>query len=247
MILEWWSEIDLTISVWTSLGHPLGEVADEVEEELVLRDAEDLVHHLHKEAEALTHKKVSENGRLWKWQKMGGFENGRLSNLARHQVELINKGFAEVLRSRWGLHQDRLDITFTTTKFFLPRHHKLKKWNKLASIFENIGLSCLFVCLCCQEQNFSCNTYNWNTEIPPQCRPGNKLCARFPSFCAGFPQLPPARGIPCESDISWNSNICISWSVNSSKFKCLSFSIGLTIMKTVIFNCFGIYHYSIVY
>ena len=145
MILEWWSEIDLTISVWTSLGHPLGEVADEVEEELVLRDAEDLVHHLHKEAEALTHKKVSENGRLWKWQKMGGFENGRLSNLARHQVELINKGFAEVLRSRWGLHQDRLDITFTTTKLFLPRHHKLKKWNKLASIFENIGLSCLFV------------------------------------------------------------------------------------------------------
>ena len=42
-----------TVSVWSSLGDPFGEVADEVKEELVLRNAEDLVHHLHKEAEAL--------------------------------------------------------------------------------------------------------------------------------------------------------------------------------------------------
>ena len=43
----------ITVSVGPGLGDPLWEVADEVEEELVLRDAEDLVSHLHKQAEAL--------------------------------------------------------------------------------------------------------------------------------------------------------------------------------------------------
>ena len=54
--------IYLTISVRTSLGDPFGEVADEVKEELVLWDAEDLVHHLHKEAEALKDKKFEKMG-----------------------------------------------------------------------------------------------------------------------------------------------------------------------------------------
>ena len=45
--------LDLTVSVGPGLGDPLWEVADEVEEELVLGDAEDLVSHLHKKAEAL--------------------------------------------------------------------------------------------------------------------------------------------------------------------------------------------------
>ena len=50
-------KIHFTISVWSSLGDPLREVADEIEEELILGDAEDLVRHLHKQAEALTYKK----------------------------------------------------------------------------------------------------------------------------------------------------------------------------------------------
>ena len=50
-------KIHFTISVWSSLGDPLREVADEIEEELILGDAEDLVRHLHKQAEALTNKK----------------------------------------------------------------------------------------------------------------------------------------------------------------------------------------------
>ena len=78
--------LDLTISVWTSLGHPLGEVADEVEEELVLRDAEDLVHHLHKEAEALTHKK---------FEKMEALKPGQTQGLAAQQ------GFCRDLELSW--------------------------------------------------------------------------------------------------------------------------------------------------
>ena len=57
----------MTVSVWTSLGDPFGEVADEVKEELVLWDAEDLVRHLHKQAEALQHPTVQ-------LQRMGDFE-----------------------------------------------------------------------------------------------------------------------------------------------------------------------------
>ena len=34
-----------------------------------------------------------------------------------------------------------------------------------------------------------------NESSPPLCRPGNKLCAKFPWFCAEFLQLQPGGGI----------------------------------------------------
>ena len=74
-------------------------MADEVEEELVLGDAEDLVRHLHKQAEALAYKK-------------GQLRRILLRNLSGHQVELLNQGFAEILSSRGGLDQDCLDFDF---------------------------------------------------------------------------------------------------------------------------------------
>ena len=98
IILEWWKK-HFTISVWSSLGDPLREVADEIEEELILGDAEDLVRHLHKQAEALAYKK-------------GQLRRILLRNLSGHQVELLNQGFAEILSSRGGLDQDCLDFDF---------------------------------------------------------------------------------------------------------------------------------------
>ena len=119
-------------------------MADEIEEELILGDAEDLVRHLHKQAEALAYKK-------------GQLRRILLRNLSGHQVELLNQGFAEILSSRGGLDQDCLDFDF----------------------YEIEEKTFLLV----------------NESSPPLCRPGNKLCAKFPWFCAEFLQLQPGGGI----------------------------------------------------
>ena len=47
-----------TVSRWPSLLDPVREVADEVEEEISLRNADHLVRNLHKQTEALTRPQI---------------------------------------------------------------------------------------------------------------------------------------------------------------------------------------------
>ena len=71
----------LTVSVGPGLQNPLSQVPDEVKEELVLRDAEDLVGDLDEEAEPL----------------------------AGDEVEPLDDSLAEVPGSGAGLHQGGLE------------------------------------------------------------------------------------------------------------------------------------------